>query len=95
MPKVCYNLHTRQYQIGRPNQSNTTGNKRDSGHGTPPAAVERTDEEVHHDAPLRLLAELRDQGKRQPDITSIQVLPVVVSDVGWFCYDASIEPVGR
>ena len=28
-----------------------------------PAGVERTDEEVHHDAPLRLLAELRDQGK--------------------------------
>ena len=25
--------------------------------------MERTDEEVHHDAPLRLLAELRDQGK--------------------------------
>ena len=27
------------------------------------AGVERTDEEVRHDAPLRLLAELRDQGK--------------------------------
>ena len=27
------------------------------------AGVERTDEELHHDTPLRLLAELRDQGK--------------------------------
>ena len=37
--------------------------RRDSSHGTQPAGVERADEEVHHDAPLRLLAELRDQGK--------------------------------
>ena len=35
----------------------------DSIHGTQPAGVERTDEEVRHDAPLRLFAELRDQGK--------------------------------
>ena len=32
-------------------------------HGTQPAGVDRTDEEVHHDAPLRLLAELSDQAK--------------------------------
>ena len=28
--------------------------------------AQRADEEVHHDAPLRLLAELRDQGKANP-----------------------------
>ena len=37
--------------------------RRDTSHGTQPAGVERADEEVHHDAPLRLPAELRDQGK--------------------------------
>ena len=36
---------------------------RDSNHGTQPEGVERTDEEVRHDAPLRLFAELRDQGQ--------------------------------
>ena len=35
----------------------------DSSHGTQPAGVERADEDVRHDAPLWLLAELRDQGK--------------------------------
>ena len=76
-------------KIGRPNQSDTSGNhprqakerqaaeevgwqhrvadlqigRRYSSHGTQPAGVERTDEEVRHDALLRLLAELRDQGK--------------------------------
>ena len=29
--------------------------------------MERADEEVHHDAPLRLLMELRDQGKARQD----------------------------
>ena len=37
--------------------------RRDLNHGTQPAGVERTDEEVRHDALLRLLAELRDQGR--------------------------------
>ena len=32
-------------------------------YGTQMAGVERTDEAVSHDAPLRLFAELRDQGK--------------------------------
>ena len=74
-------------KIGRPNQSDITGNSRrqskkrqaekeldrqhrvvdrqilrgDSSHGTQPAGVERTDEEVRHDAPLRLFAELKAQ----------------------------------
>ena len=37
--------------------------RRDSSNGTQPAGVERPDEEVCHDAPLRLFAEQRDQGK--------------------------------
>ena len=83
-------------KIGRPNQSDITGNSRrqskkrqaekeldrqhrgvdrqilrsDSSHGIQPAGVERTDEEVRHDAPLRLFAELRDQGKARHIITS-------------------------
>ena len=32
-------------------------------YGTQPAGLERTDEEIRHDAPQRLLAELRDQCK--------------------------------
>ena len=34
-----------------------------SRHGTQPAGVERTDEEVRHDAPLRLFTYPMDQGK--------------------------------
>ena len=37
--------------------------RRDSSHGTQPAGMERADGEVRHDAPLRLLVELRDHGK--------------------------------
>ena len=37
--------------------------------------VERTDEEVHYDAPLRLLAELRDQGK-ESGIRNILLSPM-------------------
>ena len=40
--------------------------RRDSSHGTQPAGVERPDEEVRHDAPLRLLSEVMDQGKARP-----------------------------
>ena len=41
-------------------------------HGTQPAGLERADEEIRHNAPLELLAELRDQGKaRQGNVRQI------------------------
>ena len=38
--------------------------RRDSSYGKLPEGVERTDEEIRHDVPTLLLAELRNQGKR-------------------------------
>ena len=84
-------------KIGRPNQSDATGNSRsqakkgqaekeldwqhrgvdrqilhrDSSHGTQPAELERPDEEVRHDVPLWLLAELRDQCKARQSVCEL------------------------
>ena len=40
----------------------STGSITTTTNGAQPAGVERPDEEVHHDASLRLLAELRQDG---------------------------------
>ena len=58
--RAVNNLKTARHMIV--NQSEN-GHGWDWNYGTPPAGVERTDEEVRHEAPLRLLAELRDQGE--------------------------------
>ena len=69
---VVHRYHTgnsrRQAKKGSPKKNRIENiaewiGKSFASHGTQSTGVERAGEEVRHDAPLRLHAELRDQGK--------------------------------